>query len=125
MLKRVLVMIPVVLTSYAISSSVAAEPQQNQPSTSSAQHEHEQPSQAGMADMMKMHQQMMAEMKTADAKLDQLLSRMNAATGDAKASSLADVVTELARQQKAMHQRMSTMHDQMMMGGRGMMTKKP
>ena len=78
-----------------------------------------------MADMMKMHQQMMAEMKPADAKLDQLLSRMNAATGDAKTSALADVVTELSRQQKAMHERMGTMHDHMMMGGRGMMMKTP
>jgi hypothetical protein len=128
MLKRILTMIPVVLTAYAISSAVAkvaAEPQQNQPSASSAQHEHDQPSQASMADMMTMHQQMMVEMKTADAKLDQLLSRMNAATGDAKTSALADVVNELARQQKSMHERMGTMHDQMMMGGRGMMMKKP
>jgi ABC-type microcin C transport system permease subunit YejB len=133
MLKRVLIMIPILLAVYAISSSVvkmSAGPQQNQPSTSSAQHEHDQPSPAGMADMMKMHEQMMAEMKAADAKLDQLLSRMNAATGNAKTSALADVVNELARQQKTMHERMGTMHDhmmhdQMMMGGRGMMMKKP
>jgi hypothetical protein len=128
MMKRILTMIPAVCTVYAISVStakVAAEPQQNQPSTSSAQHEHDQPSQAGIADMMKMHQQMMAEMKAADAKLDQLLSRMNAATGDAKTSAMADVVNELSRQQKAMHERMGTMHDHMMMGGRGMMMKKP
>ena len=114
MLKRILTMIPVVLTAYAISSAVAkvaAEPQQNQPSASSAQHEHDQPSQASMSDMMTMHQQMMVQ--------------MNAATGDAKTSALADVVNELARQQKSMHERMGTMHDQMMMGGRGMMMKQP
>ena len=126
MLTRVLMLIPVVLAASALAPSVAqADPPQNQPSTSSAQHEHDQPSQAGMADMMKMHQQMMADMKSADAKLDQLLSRMNAATGDAKASAVADVVNELVRQQKTMHQRMGTMHDQMMTGGRGMLTKKP
>lgn len=63
---------------------------------SPAQHEHDQPGQAGKA-----------------------------ATGDAKTSALADVVNELARQQKTMHARMGAMHDQMMMGGRGMMMKKP
>jgi hypothetical protein len=37
-----------------------------------------------MADMMKMHEQMMAEMKAGDAKLDALIKDMNAATGDAE-----------------------------------------
>jgi hypothetical protein len=81
-----------------------------------------QPGQAtppNMADMMKRHQQMMAEMKAADAKLDQLVTQMNAATGDAKVAAMAQVVNELVRQQKAMHEHMAQMP--MMMGGRGMM----
>lgn len=85
-----------------------------------------QSSQPNMADMMKMHQQMMAEMKGADAKLDELVKTMNAATGDAKISAIAQVVNELVRQQKGMHGRMGMMDDhmmQMMMGGRGMMQK--
>ncbi len=83
--------------------------------------------QADMAEMMKMHQQMMAEMKAADVKLDALVKDMNAATGEAKISAVAQVVNELVRQQKTMHEHMGTMDQQMMMqmmmGGRGMMKK--
>ena len=79
--------------------------------------------QSSMPDMMKMHEQMMAEMKASDAKLDALVKQMNAATGDAKVNAVAAVVSELVRQHKAMHEHMGQMHQQMM-GGRGMMMKK-
>ncbi len=124
MLKRVFVVTMVVLAAYSPSSYLAAEPSRHQP-PAAAQHEHDQPAAAGMAGMTKMHQQMMAEMSAADARLDQLLSVMTAATGEAKVAGIAAVVTELVHQQKTMHQRMGTMHDQMMMGGRGMMMKMP
>jgi hypothetical protein len=75
--------------------------------------------QAGMADMMKMHEQMMAEMKAAEARLDALVKDMNTASGDAKVTAMAAVVNEMVRQQKAMHGHMDHMHQQMM--GRGMM----
>jgi hypothetical protein len=78
---------------------------------------------SNMPDMMKMHEQMMAEMKAADSKLDALVKDMNAAKGEAKVDALAAVVTELVRQHKSMHDRMGQMHEQMM-GGRGMMMKK-
>jgi hypothetical protein len=79
------------------------------------------PPQSRMSDMMQRHQQMMTEMKVADAKLDELVRAMNAATGDAKVTAMAQVINELARQHQAMHQRMGMM-DQMtmgMMGGKG------
>jgi hypothetical protein len=76
-----------------------------------------------MQNMMKMHQQMMAEMKAADAKLDALVKAMNAATGDTKVTALAVVVNELVQQHKAMHEHMGHMHQEMM-GGRGMMMRK-
>ncbi len=76
-----------------------------------------------MAEMMKMHEQMMAEMKASDAKLDALVKDMNAAAGDAKVNAIAAVVNELARQSKAMHAHMGQMHQQMM-GGRGTMMKR-
>ena len=79
----------------------------------------QQPS-PNMGDMMKMHEQMMTEMKAADSRLDALVKDMNAANGDAKVSEVAAVVTELVRQQKSMHERMGQMHQQMM-GGQGMM----
>ena len=78
--------------------------------------------QPGMANMMKMHEQMMAEMKAGDAKLDALVKDMNVSAGDAKVNAMAAVVNELVRQQKAMHDRMGQMHQQMM--GRGMMMQR-
>ena len=79
--------------------------------------------QSGMNDMMKMHEKMMADMKTAEARLDALVKTMNATTGDAKTNAVAAVVNELVAQQKAMHAHMNEMHKHMM-GGRGMMMMK-
>ena len=80
------------------------------------------PSSSQMAEMMKMHQQMMGAMSAADDKLDQLVKEMNSAVGDAKIAAIARVVTELADQQKFNHGRMGSMNNMMMMmGGRGMM----
>lgn len=82
--------------------------------------------QADMAGMMKRHQQMMADIKAADLRLDELVKDMNVATGEAKIAAIAQVVNELVRQQKTMHEHMGTMDQQMMMqmmGGRGMMNK--
>jgi membrane-bound ClpP family serine protease len=76
--------------------------------------------QPGMQDMMKMHRQMMAEMKGNRAKLDALVQQMNTASGNAKVDAIAVVVTELVRQQNTMYERMGQMHEHMM-SGRGMM----
>ena len=105
---------PLVVSGKRAQVLAAVEPQQTQSPT---------PSSPRMPDMMKMHEQMMAEMKASDAKLDQLVSEMNSATGEARISAIAQVVTELARQQKTMHGRMGSMHEQMM-SGRGMMMKR-
>ena len=75
---------------------------------------------SNMQDMMKMHQQMMAEMKAGEAKLDALVKDMNAASGETKVTATAAVVNELVQQHKAMHGRMGQTHQQMM-GGRGRM----
>jgi hypothetical protein len=77
-----------------------------------------------MQDMMKMHEQMMADMKAGDAKLDALVKNMNAASGEARVTAIAAVVNELVQQHKAMHGRMGQMHQQMMMGGRGRMMRQ-
>ena len=82
-----------------------------------------QPPQPGMQDMTKMHEQMMAEMKAGDSKLEALVKDMNAATGDAKVSAVAAVVSELVQQHKAMHGRMDQMHQHMMGMGRSMMRR--
>lgn len=104
-------------TSFNPVTDVAARAQSSQSSQPRDQ------SSPTMQDMMKMHEQMMADMKAADSRLDALVKEMNAATGDAKLNAVAATVTELVRQQKSMHERMGHMHEQMM-GGRGMMMMK-
>ena len=88
----------------------------------SAQQPGQQPP-SNMAAMMKMHEQMMAEMKANGARLDALVKEMNAATGNARINAVTSVVNELVRQHQAMYDRMGQMHQQqmMMMGGAGMM----
>lgn len=56
------------------------------------------------AGMMAMHMQ---EMDSLDARLDSLVSRMNAAAGERKLAAMADVLNELVAQRKAMRHRMS------------------
>jgi hypothetical protein len=52
-----------------------------------------------------------------------MVKEMNAASGNAKVTAMAAVVTELVQQHKSMHGRMGQMHQQMM-GGRGMMMNR-
>ena len=109
------------------SRLAALEPQQSQAGGGAAQ-----PPNMMMTpqQMMTMHQQMMSDMKAADAKLDQLVNEMNSATGDAKVAAIAKAVTELVNQQKGMHVRIGSMYEQMMngqnmmMGGQGTMMKR-
>lgn len=75
--------------------------------------------QTDSTEMMKRHQQMMADMKKADAELTTLVEKMNASKGSEKVDAIAAVVTELARRQASMHERMGQMQMMMMMGGRG------
>ena len=97
--------------SFNLVTDVAAQA----PSSQGSQPRDQSPS--NTQDMMKMHAQMMAEMKAADTRLDTLVTEMDAASGDAKVSAVASVVAELVRQQRSMHERMGQMHQQMMGGG--------
>ena len=85
-------------------------------------HDQQQHSQANMQDMMKMHEQMIADMKAGNAKLDALVTDMNAASGNAKIDAVAMVVNELVLRHKAMLEHMGQMHQQM--GGRGTMMQR-
>jgi hypothetical protein len=104
-------------------SAAEARPQNSSPSATV------QPQQPSMADMMKMHERMMAEMQAAQTRLDGLVSDMNAASGEARVIALTAVVNELVRQHKAIHHHMGQMHHHMgqmhhhMMGGHGMMMR--
>jgi hypothetical protein len=61
--------------------------------------------QMAMADCQKM----MADMKAGQEKLDDLIAKMNAATGQQKIDQMAAVLTELIARQKAMHAHMMMM----------------
>ena len=83
------------------------------------------PAMPGMQDMQKMHEQMMAEMKAGDARLDALVKDMNAAAGDKRVTAMMAVINELVRQHSSMHVHMGQMHEQMMAGrGRGRMMER-
>lgn len=59
--------------------------------------------------MMAQCQKMMADTKAGEAKLDDLVARMNAATGQLKIDQMAAVLTELVAQRKMMHAHMAMM----------------
>jgi hypothetical protein len=63
--------------------------------------------------MMAVHEEAMSEMRSMEAKLDELVARMNAAEGTAKVDALAEAVTELALQRKEMMVRTMTMQPRM------------
>jgi hypothetical protein len=71
----------------------------------------------GRAGTMPMdHQKMMSDIAAEDAKLQEMVSGMNAATGDDKVKAIADLVTRLVTDLKNEHQHMMEMHNQMMPG---------
>ncbi len=86
------------------------------------QHEHQTPDKAKpqsdlMAKckaMMAEHEKMMAEVQAADQRLDGLVAKMNAASGQAKTEATAATVTEIVAQRKTMHETMMKMQHGMM-----------
>jgi hypothetical protein len=69
--------------------------------------------------MIAMRQKMMADNKFADAQLQPLIDKMNAATDSAKVDAMAAVITELVRQRtvaRAQMDQMSPMMSPTMMG---------
>jgi hypothetical protein len=64
--------------------------------------------------MMAEHDKMTADMKAADLRLDGLVARMNAATGQPKIDATAAVVAEMVAQRKTMRDGMMKMQPGMM-----------
>lgn len=88
---------------------------------SSQQPSEQQPAAKSQADMsakctemMAQHDKMMAEMKSADERLDGLVAKMDAASEQEKVDATAAVVSELVAQRKTMRERMMGMHQKMM-----------
>jgi outer membrane murein-binding lipoprotein Lpp len=61
-------------------------------------------------EMMAKHDQMEAEMKAMDARLDEKVAAMNDAKADQKIEAMAAVITEFASQRKEMREKMGQMH---------------
>ena len=68
------------------------------------------PEAKGMAGMKGM------DMKVSDAKLDELVAKMNAAQGQAKVDAMAELLTTLVKQHQTMHGNMGQMMSKMMDG---------
>jgi len=64
--------------------------------------------------MMAEGDKMTADMKAADQRLDDLVAKMNAASGADKATATAAVVTEMVTQRRTMREGMMTMQHDMM-----------
>ncbi len=110
--------IPVLLVSLA--GVVPLWAQQPTPPPPAAQ-KMEMPGKPGMTDgkmseesMMAHHKEMMAKMEAADARLDELVKTMNAATGSKKTDAMAAVINELVAQRKQMRKDMMAMQPEMM-----------
>jgi hypothetical protein len=69
--------------------------------TADPQHQHGAP--AASADPMALHQKLMAEMRANSARLDELVARMNAASGEAKMTAMAEILTALVKERETMH----------------------
>lgn len=92
---------------------VAGAQQQPQPRPPAAQGQGA-PDMKACQEAMARHHQIMKEMQTMDTRLQEQVKAMQAAQGQAKVDAIAGVVTTIVEQRSQMHQRMTTMHEQMM-----------
>lgn len=103
-------------------ASAAPVAQEHDPQDHQAHHPASEPApdvKAHQAQAMDMQQKMMADLKAMDAKRDALVTKMNAAKGDAKVDAIAELLTVMVQQHKMMHDGMMQLQGQMMkqMGG--------
>ena len=109
--------IPILLVSLAGAATLWAQ----QPPPPPTAQKMEMQGKPGMMDdkimdesMMAHHKEMMAKMEAMDARLDDLVKKMNAATGSRKTDAVAAVVNELVAQRKQMREHMMAMQPEMM-----------
>ena len=112
--------IPVLFVSFVGALTLCAQ-QPTSPPPAAQKMKMEMPGKPGMMDekmmeesMMAHHKEMMAKMEAADARLDELVKTMNAATGSKKTNAVAAVLNELIAQRKQMRNDMMAMQPEMM-----------
>lgn len=106
--------IPMILVVLLGVSAAGAQPPTPQAHDQHADAKAQQGMVAKCQAMMAEHDKMMADMKAADQRLDALVAKMNAASGQQKTDATAAVVSEIVTQRKTMHAGMMKMHDGMM-----------
>ncbi len=105
----------VIGASAGLAAQTTAQPPQTQMPQTMTHAMTPQPAMAAKCQaMMAGHDKMMAEMKTADQRLDGLVAKMNVASGAAKTTATAVVVTEMVAQRGMMRDGMMKMHEGMM-----------
>jgi len=99
------------------TASTQAPSAQTDPQDHQAHHPAEpaQPDRQADTKTSGMQSKMMADMKAQDAKVDALVTKMNAATGNAKVDATAELLTAIVQQHKTMRDGMMQMQDGMMM----------
>jgi predicted transcriptional regulator len=98
----------------AVGLAVAVHAQQPQPQSQQTPAKPSADMSAKCKDMVAHHEKMMADMKAADQRLDELVATMKQASGQTKVDAVAAVVTEMVAQRKTMNERMMQMHQQTM-----------
>ena len=113
--------IPVLLVSLVGAVTLWAQQPTPLPPPAAQKMKMEMPGKPGMMDekmmedsMMAHHKEMMAKMEAMDARVDELVKTMNAATGSKKTNAVAAVINELVAQRKQMREHMMAMHPEMM-----------
>ena len=102
-----------VIVMSAVSGLAAQTPQEHQ---HAAADQAKPPSgmEANSQAMMAEREKMMTGMKAADQRLDELVAKMNTASGMEKMTATAAVVTEMVTQRRTMRDGMMKMHEGMM-----------
>jgi hypothetical protein len=114
-----------VVSVLAVAKNVPARTEVTQPQQQDHQLHHQaiEPSSESQAQSSaKQNERPGGMMADADAKLDALVAKMNAATGAQKVDAIAELLTALVQQHKSMRERM--MADPVMMQMHRMMDKK-
>ncbi len=100
---------------HAQSSGAPAAKPQTDAQDHQAHHPEAEPAPKPADGMSAMQGKMMADMQARDARIADLLAKMKAAQGNAKVDAIAELVTAMAEQHKAMRDGMVQMQGQMMM----------
>lgn len=100
-------------TTLSLAWAMQPTPEASRPAQPAAKGQPVMP--ADCASMGRMREEMMAQQKDADARLDRLVSDMNIAAGPLKPEAMAAVINELVVQRTEAHTRMAEMQPMMML----------